>query len=151
MTRARRQLVLSGAARRRVFGEYQATIPSRFIDEIPAELIDRIEPALPASHGGYQGHFPHYQFRTNPYGRGRRGGGRLREEEAGYATAYAYEDEDQSTVMALRPGMQVRHPQFGVGTVLSVEPLDDDTKLVVRFNAVGRKTLRAKYARLGPA
>ena len=42
----------------------------------------------------------------------------------------------------------MRHPQFGVGTILSVEPLDDDTKLVVRFNTVGQKTLRAKYAKL---
>ena len=50
-----------------------------------------------------------------------------------------------------RLGMRVRHPQFGVGTVLSVEALDDDTKLVVRFVAVGQKTLRAKYARLEPA
>jgi DNA helicase-2/ATP-dependent DNA helicase PcrA len=47
--------------------------------------------------------------------------------------------------------MRVRHPQFGVGTVLSVQPLDDDTKLVVRFNTVGQKTLRAKFARLQPA
>jgi len=45
----------------------------------------------------------------------------------------------------------VRHPQFGVGTVLSIEALHDDTKLVVRFAAVGTKTLRAKYARLEPA
>jgi hypothetical protein len=45
----------------------------------------------------------------------------------------------------------VRHAQFGVGSVVSVEPLDDDTKLVVRFAAVGLKTLRAKYARLQPA
>jgi DNA helicase-2/ATP-dependent DNA helicase PcrA len=44
--------------------------------------------------------------------------------------------------------MRVKHAQFGTGTVLSVEQLDDDTKLVVRFNAVGQKTLRAKYARL---
>jgi DNA helicase-2/ATP-dependent DNA helicase PcrA len=53
--------------------------------------------------------------------------------------------------MALRPGLRVRHAQFGVGQVISVEPLDDDTKLVVRFNAVGVKTLRAKFARLEPA
>ena len=53
--------------------------------------------------------------------------------------------------MALRPGMRVKHPQFGIGSVVTVEPLDDDTKLVVRFNAVGVKTLRAKYARLEPA
>jgi DNA helicase-2/ATP-dependent DNA helicase PcrA len=141
MTRARSRLVLTGAARRRVFGEYQSSQPSRFIDEVPSELVDRIAPSFSSS--GYQGNFPHYEFRTNPYGRGRR----VKEAEA----ACAYEDEDQSTGMALRLGMRVRHPQFGVGTVLSVEALDDDTKLVVRFAAVGQKTLRAKYAKLEPA
>ena len=43
ITRARKQLVLTSAARRRVFGEYQNTEPSRFIDEIPADLIERDE------------------------------------------------------------------------------------------------------------
>jgi DNA helicase-2/ATP-dependent DNA helicase PcrA len=138
MTRARAKLVLTGAARRRVFGEYQSSEPSRFIDEVPSELVDRITPSFST---GYQGNFPHYEFRTNPYGRGRR----VREPEP----TYAYEDEDQSTVgPALRPGMKVRHTQFGIGTVVSVEHLDDDTKLVVRFEAAGQKTLRAKYARL---
>jgi len=144
MTRARARLVLTGAARRRIFGEYQSSEPSRFIDEVPAELVERITPSF--SSPGYQGNFPHYEFRTNPYGRGRRGN-RVREETA----TYAYEDEDQSTGMALRLGMRVRHPQFGIGTVLSVEALNDDTKLVVRFAAVGQKTLRAKYAKLEPA
>jgi DNA helicase-2/ATP-dependent DNA helicase PcrA len=147
MTRARSRLVLTGAARRRIFGEYQSSEPSRFIDEVPAELIERVAPSFSSS-SGYQGNFPHYEFRTNPYGRGRRGGGdRVRET----TQTYAYEDEDQSTGMALKLGMKVRHPQFGIGTVLSVEALDDDTKLVVRFAAVGTKTLRAKYARLEPA
>ena len=36
-----------------------------------------------------------------------------------------------------------------VGTVISVEPLEDDAKIVVRF-PIGQKTLRAKYARLQP-
>ena len=36
ITRAQRRLVLTSAARRRVFGDYQSTEPSRFIDEIPA-------------------------------------------------------------------------------------------------------------------
>jgi DNA helicase-2/ATP-dependent DNA helicase PcrA len=142
MTRARRQLVLTAAARRRVFGEYQSNEPSRFIDEVPSELVERLVPTFSSS--GYQGNFPHYEFRTNPYGRGR---GRAKED----APAYSYEDEDQSTGMALRPGMRVRHAQFGVGSVITIEPLDDDTKLVVRFNAVGVKTLRAKYAKLEPA
>ena len=47
--------------------------------------------------------------------------------------------------------MRVRHPQFGVGSVVSVEPLTDDTKLVVRFSNIGQKTLRARFARLQPA
>jgi DNA helicase-2/ATP-dependent DNA helicase PcrA len=138
MTRARARLVLTGAARRRIFGEYQSSQPSRFIDEVPPQLLERIAPTYSSS--TYQGNFPHYEFRTNPYGRGRR----IKED----APTYAYEDEDQSPGGSLRPGMRVKHAQFGTGTVLSVEQLDDDTKLVVRFNAVGQKTLRAKYARL---
>ena len=138
MTRARARLVLTGAARRRIFGEYQSSEPSRFIDEVPPQLLERIAPTYSSS--TYQGNFPHYEFRTNPYGRGRR----IKED----APTYAYEDEDQSPGGSLRPGMRVKHAQFGTGTVLSVEQLDDDTKLVVRFNAVGQKTLRAKYARL---
>ena len=90
--------------------------------------------------GGRQGNFPHYEFRTNPYG----GGRRVKEEQP----AYSYEDEDQSVGASLRPGMRVKHAQFGTGTVISVEALNDDTKLVVRFAAVGSKTLRAKFARL---
>jgi DNA helicase-2/ATP-dependent DNA helicase PcrA len=138
MTRARATLVLTGAARRRVFGEYQSSEPSRFIDEVPAELLDRLLPSYASA--GRQGNFPHYEFRTNPYG----GGRRVKEEQP----AYSYEDEDQSVGASLRPGMRVRHAQFGTGTVISVEVLNDDTKLVVRFAAVGSKTLRAKFARL---
>ena len=42
ITRAQRRLVLTSAARRRVFGDYQSTEPSRFIDEIPRELIEEV-------------------------------------------------------------------------------------------------------------
>ena len=145
MTRARSRLILTGAARRRVFGEYKSSEPSRFIDEVPAELVDRVMPSFSSS--GYQSNFSHshYSFKTNPYGRG--GANRVKEA----TPTYAYEDEDQSTGMALKLGMKVRHPQFGIGTVLSIEALDDDTKLVVHFVNIGRKTLRAKFARLEPA
>jgi len=136
ITRAQRRLVMTSAARRRVFGEYQSTDPSRFVDEIPSELIEEV----PSSFIAPQTSFSH--FRANPYGRGYRGG-RVREE-----SDYAYADEDQSIPSGLHPGVRVRHPQFGVGTVLSVEQLDDDIKLLVRFNTVGQKTLRAKYAKL---
>ena len=143
MTRARQQLVLTGAARRRVFGEYQNCEPSRFLDEIPSDLIDKIVAQAPRYEGGF-GH-AHYEFRTNPYGRKGRAP-RVREAES----AYAYENEDQSAV-GLRLGMRVRHAQFGVGTVTAVEEQNDDVKVTVRFNSVGVKKLLARYARLQPA
>jgi DNA helicase II / ATP-dependent DNA helicase PcrA len=145
MTRAESRLILTGAARRRVFGEYQSTEPSRFLAEIPAELIERITPAYSST---YQGNFAHahYEFRTNPYGRKGKGA-KFREE----GPSYSYEDEDQSMMAGLRPGLRVRHAQFGVGTVISVEEHTDDLKITVRFNSVGQKKLLAKFAKLEPA
>jgi ATP-dependent DNA helicase UvrD/PcrA len=144
MTRAQSQLVLTSAGRRRVFGEYQSTEPSRFLDEIPADLV---EPITPAFASPYQSGFQHghYEFRTNPYGRKGKAG-RFKEAEA----PYKYEDDDQSRA-ELRIGMLVRHAQFGVGTVTKVEEHNDDLKITVRFNLVGVKKLLAKYAKLEPA
>ncbi len=142
ITRAQRRLVLTGAARRRVFGEYHATEPSRFIDEIPPVLLDRMvsEWAAPrqASFGGYA---------RPPAGRTGGYGSRNRAKEE----PFTYEDEDQSSAFGLKPGLRVRHAQFGIGSILSVENLEDDQKVVVRFVSVGQKTLRAKFAKLEPA
>jgi len=147
MTRARQRLILTGAARRRVFGEYKSSEPSRFIDEVPGDLVDRMVPSFSGS--AYQPASANsFDYKPNPYARGGRpGSGGARES----APSYAYEDEDQSTGMTIRPGQRVRHAQFGVGNVLSVEPLEGDAKLVVRFTGAGVKTLRAKFARLQPA
>ena len=165
ITRARQRLVMTGAARRRVFGDYQSSEPSRFIDEVPFELVDRI---VPSFHGGYQSDFRRSDFRsgssglygsgsygsgsyggggTSSFAKGSRGRSGVREDQP----TYSYEDEDQSTGLALRPGMRVRHSTFGVGTVVSVEPLEDDVKVAVRFTTAGLKTLRAKFAKLEPA
>ena len=138
MTRAQTRLVLSSAARRRVFGEYKDSEPSRFLDEIPPKLLDVVEPVFSTP------------VRTaDPYGRGAYRGRRrdFADDHIQPDYGYAYEDEDQS-VISVAPGARVRHPQFGVGTVLSVEPLTDDMKLTVSFRNIGRKTLRAKFAKL---
>jgi DNA helicase-2/ATP-dependent DNA helicase PcrA len=148
LTRAEEKLILTSAARRRVFGEYQGTMPSRFLDEIPAELIERIAPTVSAQRQGAFSH-EHYEFRTNPYGRGGRGrgGGRWRED----SPTYDYENEDQSAGGSVRVGMRVRHAQFGIGNVLAMEEHTDDVKITVRFNTVGVKKLLAKFAKLEPA
>ncbi|MCL4811805.1 MAG: ATP-binding domain-containing protein, partial [Vicinamibacteraceae bacterium] len=173
MTRAQERLILTGAARRRVFGEYQATSPSRFLDEVPSELMERHEPyfaparvwsdvSLYRNGGGRgggrrgQGGAGYGGGRGQGWGAGRRGGaGRVSEtgqpsfpEQDG--PAYLPEDEDQSQSGELRLGMRVRHAQFGVGTVIALEPGYDDTKVTVRFPA-GVKKLLARFARLQPA
>jgi len=138
ITRAERRLVLTSAARRRVYGDYQSTEPSRFLDEIPPELVEELPSTFSAPHS------PYAQFRAPSYGRGSGFRGKTREEQP----VYSYENEDQSIPSGLKPGLRVRHAQFGVGTIVTVEPLDDDVKLIVRFNTVGQKTLRAKFAKL---
>jgi DNA helicase-2/ATP-dependent DNA helicase PcrA len=135
MTRARQQLVLTSAARRRVFGEYQPTQPSRFLDEIPPHLVDRQAPVSPPRWT------PRHE-RRNPYAsRGPSG------RPAGHTRSFAYEDEDQSA-SGVRTGMRVRHRQFGVGTIVNVEDHGDDFKVTVKFLSVGTKKLMAKYAGL---
>ena len=141
MTRAQTRLILTSAARRRVFGEYKASGPSRFLEEIPSALLEVVDPMLstPAPD-------------PTTFGRPRRG--RRRNAPAADAHdeiqpdyGYDYENEDQSLI-SIRPGTRVRHPTFGVGTILTVEPLTGDMKLTVRFTDIGRKTIRAKYAKL---
>ncbi len=162
MTRAQRQLVLTGSARRRVFGEYQSSDPSRFLSEVPAELVEQQESLFGSGWGtsrtgssyGARGGFASRRDADGtawrsatpraPHAAPPR---RVREEPP----AYRYEDEDQSATGGLRAGMRVRHAQFGVGTVQSVEPAGEDTKVTVRFASVGTKKLMARFARLEPA
>jgi DNA helicase-2/ATP-dependent DNA helicase PcrA len=137
LTRARERLILTGAARRRIFGDYQSTEPSRFLDEIPPDLMQRVEPAASPRWTG-----PQYELR-NPYGRRSRPPSSVRES----APAYAYEHEDQSA-SNMRTGMRVRHRQFGVGTVVAIEDHGDDFKITVKFNSAGTKKLLASFAGL---
>ena len=158
ITRARKQLVVTSAARRRVFGEYQNTEVSRFIEEIPLDLVEQDLPAVSSSYSsgssGSSGPRGNQwgEYRANPYGRPRQPAagyraGRQPDDDAKVPTQnFKYEEEDQTP--GLRPGARVKHAQFGSGTVVSVEDLEDDQKLVVRFASVGTKTLRAKYANL---
>ncbi|HEY6358598.1 MAG TPA: UvrD-helicase domain-containing protein [Vicinamibacterales bacterium] len=136
ITRAEQRLILTGAARRRVFGEYQSTEPSRFLAEIPEALVQRVEAAPRWT--------PSPDTR-NPYAR--RGAGRSPARAGG---TFAYEDEDQSAG-DIRLGIRVRHEQFGVGTVVGLEEHGDDYKVTVRFTSVGTKKLLASYAKLQKA
>ena len=114
---SRHRLVLTGAARRRTFGEYKATNPSRFLEEVPPDLIEQASDYS----SEYQRSFGGSSLASrgqNPYRRGGAYPSRVRETSAPFV---AYEDEDQSagTSGGIVPGARVRHAQFGVGTVIS--------------------------------
>ena len=146
MTRAQRHLVLTSAARRRVFGEYMNCTPSRFLAEIPAELVEYRD--LAGGRGWSSGDGRSGAARwERPIDRplpGRRPAREPRVHE------YRAEDEDQSQT-GFRPGQRVRHPMFGFGTIVAVDGADADAKVVVRFAAVGQKKLMARFAKLEPA
>jgi DNA helicase-2/ATP-dependent DNA helicase PcrA len=62
----------------------------------------------------------------------------------------AHDDDRAEMQFAFRKGQLVKHPTFGQGRVLEVSEVSTQTRVVVQFNRVGRKTLIAEYARLEP-
>jgi len=123
MTRAMERLFLTWARTRQVFGQRRVTEPSRFLDEIPR---DRLRVSGVAS--------------DTPRAWGR-GGGLTASPTPELRGALPSAD-------AFRPGARVRHPLFGVGTVLRCEGSGDDRKLTVSFTGIGAKRLVARYAGL---
>ena len=133
MTRAKDCLIISWAHRRRSYGRdsYEDTVPSRFLREIPSELLEV------ASTG--------------------RGSGRPRTTwENALNSVASVEQYLQTRSVRAQPsgggrwrrGAQVRHPKYGLGTVLECEGEGEDTKLTVSFPGYGRKKLMERFASL---
>jgi DNA helicase-2/ATP-dependent DNA helicase PcrA len=134
MTRAKERLFLSAAVRRQLYGNGNYNLPSRFLDEIPPELMHRIEPAL----GPLRRQFREWAEEDEapaPARPGRNGG-----RPAGTA--------DEPFVDFLAVGARVRHPDWGVGVIRERIGDGEDLKIVVSFAGVGRKKLAAKFAPL---
>ena len=125
VTRAMRALYLTHARRRAVFGAQTHGLPSRFLDEIPAELLDRVQaPALHSWAGASAG-----VGATNGGGafRGRPPGGWGGRSEHGVR---ARDARDAPPAATFRMGEDVVHAAFGEGVVTGVEP---GGVIVVRF------------------
>jgi DNA helicase II / ATP-dependent DNA helicase PcrA len=142
ITRAMRQLYLTHARRRAVFGAQSYGLRSRFLDEIPAELVDEpLESVFRAGSlssgfaaaGGRIGH--------GASARGDDGAGAM---AGAWAAARAGTQEDSSAAAQFRLGEDVVHAAFGEGVVTAVEP---GGVIVVRFAADGaERKLMAEYA-----
>lgn len=126
MTRAMDQLFLTWAQSRQVFGQRRVTEPSRFLSEIPREHVESSGEAIAPAWAA-----PRRRF--------------TREGEAREGPSVPPPPPD---AQEMRPGVRVRHPLFGVGTIVRREGTDDDLKLTVSFAGVGAKRLVARYAGL---
>lgn len=132
-TRAKKRLCLSSATSRFRFGTVES-IPSRFIKEVPAELLDVLDFR---THRFFEYSSPSSVQPT-------------RTDRVAAATASAkagvhYEYEENETY---RTGRIVHHPTFGRGRILASEGYGDSLRLEIAFTGVGVKKLMVKFAKL---
>jgi DNA helicase-2/ATP-dependent DNA helicase PcrA len=151
MTRARETLTLTRAVYRRIYGSerLQGSTPSRFLSEIPGELVDTAEGSLAAA--GETRRYepdPEYSYSAEEFARRmRRGTSPSPKERAPRARQQAPSAAAKRSGNPLI-GQRVRHPTYGVGTIIHVDGEDDDRKLTVSFANFGTKKLVERYANL---
>lgn len=122
MTRARERLCLSYAEVRRMFGSENHCRPSRFLDEVPAELIREVRPRMQVQRPW-----------ANPK-----------------TPVYRREDRSIKQDWPFQLGQTVNHKKFGQGTVVSFEGSGEHTRVQVNFHHAGAKWLVLAYANLTP-
>jgi DNA helicase-2/ATP-dependent DNA helicase PcrA len=152
ITRAMKRLYLTHAWARTLYGATQYNPPSRFLDEIPEQLIQTVE-------GSRR---PSRRSATSRFGEARRALGSFDpdEDERGFAT-----HRERVVDAALRPappqpsgadqlglavGDDVRHPTFGEGVILRIEGQGDKAVATVRFPRAGERQLLLSWAPLEP-
>ncbi|MGB2633445.1 MAG: UvrD-helicase domain-containing protein [Candidatus Acidiferrum sp.] len=157
MTRARNSLTLTRAVYRRIFGNEQqmrASLPSRFLAEVPAELVDTVRGSM-AEIGESRRYEPDPEYSYSPEEFVRRARGiappaqRAPQRRASTASpsfgSSAFKRGKSADPLL---GQKVRHPEFGVGTVVGVEGEDEDRRLSVSFPGRGTKKFVERYAQL---
>ncbi len=131
ITRARKRLYLSRSEVRIAFGSPRHNPPSRFLEEVPAQLMDWRRLAQPA--GAWQSY--------NTYG--------TRSADAAARPAVSFgTTRKPRPALSLEPGDRVLHTAFGLGTVVALSGAGDSAKADVDFGSAGVKRLALKVAPL---
>ncbi len=165
MTRAEKKLYLTWARYRRRFGggQPEASIHSRFLKEVPINLLDRVR--------GDQGHVDLYAERYEVRDAARRNlytgktynsvenikqffaergmpapSGFSQQQPAPAAAPKPAVPKPPAAKKKVGPGSTIEHAKYGRGTVLRLEGSGDDAKVTVSFPGYGLKKLVAKYA-----
>lgn len=127
MTRAKEQLYLVYAWSRTMFGQSGASRPSRFIEEIPDELLERTGSKRPANViGGYAGS----------------------DASGGYARQGGATGKESARLDSIYPGEMVSHAKWGDGIVVDIEGSGDDAVATISFSDIGTKRVLLSYTPL---
>jgi DNA helicase II / ATP-dependent DNA helicase PcrA len=126
VTRARQRLYLSHAQSRMLHGKVRYGIPSRFLDEIPEELLKRLNSKPVARSGSNR------DYSELP------------------AMMSKQQSSTQKNAMPWKIGQQVAHTKFGNGVVVSYEGNANDMRVQVNFGREGLKWLALEFAKLTP-
>ncbi|MEI7575004.1 MAG: UvrD-helicase domain-containing protein [Methylotenera sp.] len=126
VTRARQRLYLSHAQSRMLHGKVRYGIPSRFLDEIPEQLLKHIN--------------------SKPVARS----GSTRDYNELPAMMSGQQSLNQKNAMPWKIGQQVAHTKFGNGVVVSYEGNASDMRVQVNFGREGLKWLAMEFAKLNP-
>ena len=137
VTRARRRLYLTLAQTRMLHGQTHYNVPSRFIDELPRDLVQWLSPRRQRNGGdaGFAERAPRRQEAI----------------VAGYGERAARGSATRPSSAALpgwRIGESVRHAKFGLGIIIDSEGHGSDARVQVNFRDAGVKWLALDYARL---
>ena len=129
LTRAKKQLYISTASQRMLFGQTMRNRPSRFLGEIPQELCDMQDTTL----------IRRQQVKAEPKKP------RFSESDRSLGVGAA---PAAGGVFSFKVGDMVRHKVFGEGVILSITPMGNDHLVEAAFDSVGTKKVMAKFARL---
>jgi len=137
ITRAKETLTISYAKQRMLYGRTNASLPSRFLQEIPEDILIR--------KGGYQQESRRNMSANTSFSQPRQSNVNIQ--------SYLYKERGATTVqpnrsqyLELNKGDMVQHTAFGRGMVLSVMKMGGDALLEIAFDEIGTKKLMAKTA-----
>jgi DNA helicase-2/ATP-dependent DNA helicase PcrA len=168
MTRAEKKLTLTYARTRKVWGSEQQNAPSRFLKELPGQGVVRqsnsqrpkfIDRMRDTSHDDFDsqgwdsgGSYGAHRAHGSTHGSAKKKHPLMENDFGGMPSYEDFGDEgfdeESSTGPALKKGMRVRHPSYGVGQILSTEGSGAELKVSVVFGDNTVKKFVAKYARL---
>ncbi len=137
ITRAKQTLTISHAKQRMLYGRTNASLPSRFLREIPEDTVIK--------KGGYQTPQNHY---GSSLGYGAASVSASARKAVSYKNTYTYTapNTQSAATIDFNKGDMIQHTAFGRGMVLSVMKMGGDALLEIAFDQIGTKKLMAKTA-----